>query len=80
MVLLFAQVEERSTQEAAGAERAADRGLHPGPAATSVAGVTVTVAAFVTLTGRALTGRALRVRYGKLHLYFITTTTTVLLQ
>ena len=41
VILLFAQVEDGSTEQAAGGERTAHRDLHPGPAAPAVAGVTV---------------------------------------
>ena len=41
VILLFAQVEDSSTEQAAGDERTAHRDLHPGPAAPAVAGVTV---------------------------------------
>lgn len=41
VILLFAQVEESSTVQAAGDKRTAHRDLHPSPAAPAVAGVTV---------------------------------------
>lgn len=41
VILLFAQVEESSTVQAAGGDRTAHGDLHPSPAAPAVAGVTV---------------------------------------
>ncbi len=41
VILLFAQVEESSTVQAARDDRTAHRDLHPSPAAPAVAGVTV---------------------------------------
>ena len=41
VILLFAQVEDSSAEQAAGDDRTAHRDLHPSPAAPAVAGVTV---------------------------------------